>query len=90
VKSKLALIVCVVFSLVSEEALAAYPGDNGKIAFSYLQGNSEEIYTVDPDGTNRVRLGWEWSDEVDQQLAHDRSSSKLVAFRFPDRFRKLP
>jgi len=37
-------------------AKAAFPGQNGKIVFQTTRDKDLEIYTMDPDGTNRVNL----------------------------------
>ncbi len=48
-----AVVGAVLFLLVScAPAVAAYPGTNGKIAFS----RDGQIWTIDPDGTNETQL----------------------------------
>jgi Tol biopolymer transport system component len=37
-------------------AYAAFPGANGKIAFSSNDGGQSQIYAINPDGTGRVQL----------------------------------
>ncbi|HEX7463733.1 MAG TPA: hypothetical protein VF382_02410, partial [Actinomycetota bacterium] len=37
-------------------AQAAFPGENGKIAFVRSAGGNSDIYAVNPDGTGEVRL----------------------------------
>src|SRR5918997_965881 len=42
---------------VKEPAQAAFPGDNGRIAYvSHLPSGLHEIYTMSPDGTERKQL----------------------------------
>ena len=36
-------------------AHAAFPGVNGKIGFTRGQGEQEEIYSINPDGSRRSR-----------------------------------
>ena len=58
-RSRLIAVVgsSVVFMLVVvAPAHAAFPSDNGKIAFSAWSGGSTDIYTVNPDGTGLTRL----------------------------------
>ena len=43
--------------VVKEPAQAAFPGDNGRIAYvSHLPSGLHEIYTMSPDGTERKQL----------------------------------
>lgn len=43
--------------MVAEPAHAAFPGKNGKIAFStFVQGGSYEVFSMNPDGTEQVNL----------------------------------
>jgi Tol biopolymer transport system component len=37
-------------------AYAAFPGENGKIAFASSRGGDAEIYTINPDGTGLAQL----------------------------------
>lgn len=53
------LVACAVAVLaLSKEAQAAFPGKNGKIAFSAEggPGSNNQIYTVNPDGTGEKQL----------------------------------
>ena len=53
VRAASAVVGAVLFLLVScAPAVAAYPGTNGKIAFS----RDGQIWTIDPDGTNETQL----------------------------------
>ncbi|MGZ6545954.1 MAG: TolB family protein, partial [Actinomycetota bacterium] len=46
-----------VASLLAAARTSAFPGANGKIAFvSYVSGNNDDIFSIDPDGTNQVDL----------------------------------
>jgi hypothetical protein len=40
----------------ASEALAAFPGVNGKIAYTQNDDDNNEIYSVDPDGNNPTNL----------------------------------
>lgn len=52
-----ALLACLLALLAaSEEAGAAFPGKNGRIVFTDRDGGDAEIYAVDPDGSDRVKL----------------------------------
>jgi Tol biopolymer transport system component len=56
--AKAAIAAMALCALAAGPAQAAFPGQNGKIAFdsSYLDEVWGEIYAIDPDGTGRVRL----------------------------------
>jgi len=46
----------VLMLLAEQSAWAAFPGANGKIAFSSTQGGDEEIFVMDADGTDQIPL----------------------------------
>src|SRR5436309_1473813 len=48
-------LVAACFVFVAAPAQAAFPGKNGKIAFSY-EGATLSVYTMNPDGTNNTAL----------------------------------
>ena len=52
----IALAALVFTSATSRLASAAFPGVNGKIAFSTNRDGNSEIYVMEPDGTNQTRL----------------------------------
>jgi Tol biopolymer transport system component len=49
-------LIAAVAVLVPASAQAAFPGTNGKIAFSTSRDGNSEIYTMNPDGTNQTNL----------------------------------
>jgi Tol biopolymer transport system component len=51
---RLALLICFAALIAAEPASAAYPGSDGRIAFTRPDGY---IYTVKPDATGLIRLG---------------------------------
>ena len=53
------LLVCTTIltpSFRGTPARASFPGENGRIAFVLEQNGFGDIYTMDPDGTDRMRL----------------------------------
>lgn len=77
VRSKLKLVgVLVLWGLVTPApADAAFPGKNGRIAFTSLRDSSYQIYSMNPDGSGQTRLtvdpanptiGSAWSPRGDQ------------------------
>ena len=44
------------FVRVGKSRAATFPGDNGKIAFVTNRDGNVEIYTMDADGNNQMRL----------------------------------
>jgi Tol biopolymer transport system component len=58
--AKTALVVCVIAALAMPDgAQAAFPGQNGKIAFSIQPGgqiSNYEVWSMNPDGTSVVNL----------------------------------
>ena len=55
---KAAVAALTVWALCASPAQAAFPGQNGKIAFEshHIDDQFGEIYAIEPDGTGRVRL----------------------------------
>jgi Tol biopolymer transport system component len=52
-----AVVVALLAMLVlPASAHAAFPGHNGKIAFSSNADGDDEIYTINPDGTGLAQL----------------------------------
>jgi Tol biopolymer transport system component len=58
-------LAVLLLTLVAAEtrAQAAFPGENGKIAFVSTRGGLEDIYTMGPDGSNQTRLAYLMGDE---------------------------
>ncbi|WP_455369654.1 TolB family protein, partial [[Eubacterium] cellulosolvens] len=53
----ISLLACVSFTLSSTQTvLATYPGGNGLIAFERNIDGNDEIYTMNPDGSDLTRL----------------------------------
>ena len=77
---------CLVATAWRPEPAAAFPGQNGKIAFeSSRDGGLPEIYVVNPDGSGQTRLTN--SPDVDSEPAFSpdgrRSPSSAVATATP-------
>ncbi len=56
IAAAVAVACAVALSAVSEKAEATFPGKNGRIAYSAYDGNDYEIYKINPNGTDRVRV----------------------------------
>jgi TolB protein len=50
---------------------AAFPGQNGKIVFRSNRTGNADLYTMSPDGSNRVQLTTAPSEEVDPRWSPD-------------------
>jgi len=50
------ILILVLIAASSEPALAAFPGTNGKIAFTSDRDGNQEIYQMNPDDTSQVNL----------------------------------
>ena len=50
------LVASVVLLLPTTPAQAAFPGRNGRIAFSAFDGTDMEIYTITPDGPRQQQV----------------------------------
>lgn len=77
----LASSVFFVLALASP-AQAAFPGANGKIAFSSIRTGNSDIYTINPDGSGLTQLTNDPAPEVDPAWSAD---GKRIAFS-----RRLP
>jgi len=56
-------------------------GDGSKIAFSSNRDGNHELYTMDPDGTNLVRLTDNAGDDESPDWSPDGSRIAFVSFR---------
>jgi dipeptidyl aminopeptidase/acylaminoacyl peptidase len=74
-RSFLVLVAAVVtFALAAigaRQAIAAFPGTNGRIVFETNRDGNEEIYTMNADGTNRVDLTRNPADDTDPRWSAD-------------------
>jgi|ERR1035441_5887045 Tol biopolymer transport system component len=52
----LSLIAGAALLLLTQQAQATFPGQNGKIAFVGNQSGNWQLYTMDPDGSNQTRI----------------------------------
>jgi Tol biopolymer transport system component len=58
-------------ALGAGQAQAAFPGANGKIVFRTNRDGNAEIYTMNPDGTDRVDLTRNPAEDVDPRWSPD-------------------
>ena len=65
-------------TLTPHEAEAAFPGKNGKIAFQSNRDGNEEIYSMDPDGSNQTRLTINFAEDEEPAVSPDGTK---IAFR---------
>jgi Tol biopolymer transport system component len=77
-------VVFVVGLAAAGPALAAFPGENGKIAFDSdrrdgddRRGVDEDIWTMDPDGRNLVNLTVE--SKMDDLAPNWRADGQMIA-----------
>jgi Tol biopolymer transport system component len=69
-----ALVVALtLFAIAAGAARAAFPGTNGKIVFETNRDGNEEIYAMNADGTNRVDLTRNPTDDTDPRWSADGS-----------------
>ena len=83
-----ALAGVVAFALAREGgvAQAAHPGDNGQIAFTRFQGNFDEIFRTNADGTGQTNLNNTPAGDEGSAWSPD---GRFVAFRAGGELRKL-
>ena len=60
--------------LIAPSARAAFPGANDKIAFDTDCDGNDEIYTMNADGTNPIRLTNNTGTDVDPAWSPDGSA----------------
>jgi hypothetical protein len=63
--------VVLLLLVAAGSAQAAFPGKNGKIVFRSNRTGHADIYTMDPDGTNRVNLTRNPAEDVDPRWSPD-------------------
>jgi Tol biopolymer transport system component len=66
-----ALLTVGLVIVLSNGAEAAFPGDNGKIAFAGARDGDSEIYTMNADGTTQRRLTRDPSTDLDPAWSPD-------------------
>ena len=49
-------LVSIFASLGSQEVYSAFPGENGKIAFTSTRDVNQEVYVMNADGTSQINL----------------------------------
>jgi dipeptidyl aminopeptidase/acylaminoacyl peptidase len=59
------LVALLTAAIAAGESRAAFPGANGKLVFETNRDGNAEIYTMNPDGTNRVDLTRNPAEDVD-------------------------
>jgi dipeptidyl aminopeptidase/acylaminoacyl peptidase len=67
---------------VVDPAEAAFPGQNGKIAFTSVRDGNPEIYTMNADGSNQTNISNDAA--TDEAPAWSLDGSKVVFTRFQD------
>ena len=76
----LAALAALGLALRAAPAFGAFPGQNGKIAFTSQRDGNLEIYAMDADGQNQTRLTNTTSAFRDQEPAFSPDGSE-IAFR---------
>jgi Tol biopolymer transport system component len=71
------LLLSVVSASFSAPATAAFPGANGTIAFQTNRDGNAEVYTMSADGSNRVNLTRNSSNDIDPHWSAD---GRRIAF----------
>ncbi len=70
--------------LAATAAFAAFPGANGKIAFTHhpnVSGSSSDIFSIDPNGANRTQLTNTGDDDHDPSYSAD--GERIAFSRYP-------
>src|SRR2546430_11948723 len=71
---------CLAVAALAPQAHAAFPGKNGKIAFSSDRGGNFNICTVNPDGTELTRLTDDLQADVEPRWSAD--GARIAFMRF--------
>lgn len=68
---------------VAKPAEAAFPGENGKIAFTRISGDywESDLYLIDPDGTNPTRITDQPGSDTQPTLSPDGTKVAFVSDR---------
>src|SRR2546430_17316579 len=75
------LALALMGGVLARSTNAAFPGQNGKIAFYRLLGGTVAIFTINPDGSGLTRLTSTLANNTSQpgQLTAARSCSRVTA-----------
>jgi Tol biopolymer transport system component len=60
---------------------AAFPGSNGRLAYWDFVGEPPQIFTIDPDGTNRARLT-DTTNAINEDPAWSEDGARIAFARF--------
>ena len=85
--------VAAVLAMPAKEAEAAFPGENGKLVFSYLVSFDRDpsgIFAVNPDGTERTELTRAHFEYRDASPAVSPDGDRVVFQRFQDTYFDRP
>ena len=69
------------WALIAPSAHAAFPGNNGKIAFTKTLGPNEEIFVMQPDGSGLVNLTQNPADDTDPTWSPDGQKIAFASYR---------
>ncbi len=63
-------------------AQAAFPGENGRLAFTTFEGERQDVFTIEPDGSDRRNLTNHPNTDADASYSSD--GSQIVFFSLRD------
>jgi len=78
----LVLTLATLFLIAGEPARAAFPGSNGKIAFTSSRDGNLDIYLMNPDGSGIVRLTADPATDRSPTFSADGQKIAFVSGRF--------